>query len=185
MYLFTFFFLSWVLGFTSALKPSCLPSGKPKVFTVDKFSRINDLTLIDPGRSKFIAKHWENNILHTALEIRKEDEHLLQQIDELYRIVNSNDGNDKSHIYISWSPRCVVHEILFIVIAEINVGNKTFIIKHVIQSPFWESKQIESRHLKYALEDLLNDDDALALDMSEIYKKNKRVELDWVTMVDI
>ena len=174
----------WVLGFTSAIKPSCFPSGKPKVFTVDKFSRTNDLTLLDPARSMFIAKHWENNILHTALEIRKEDEHLIQHIDDLYRIVNSDDENDNGRIYISWSPRCVVHEILFIVVAEINVVNKTFVIKHVLQSPFWESKQIDSRHLKYALEDLLRDFDELTLDISELYTKNTRLVLDWVAIID-
>jgi len=128
----------------------------------------------------FIAKHWENNILNTALEIRKEDEHVLQDIDEFYSIVKSDCESNKKNIYISWSPKCAIHEILFIVVAEINMDDKKFIIKHLVQSPFWDSKQIESRHLKYALEDLVSDFDELSLDMRELYEKNMRIALDWM-----
>lgn len=165
-----------------ALMPNNLPSGKGKIYKVNKYAPASDLVLLPPNRIRFIAKHWENNILHTSKEIRYEDEHIIYRIDELYDIIDNNHPNDKRFMYLSWSPIGAIREILFIVVAEINVECKTFVIRLVLQSPFWESRQIESKYLKYALEDLLHGNDKIALDLSELYSNDRRISLEWLTL---
>ena len=172
-----FFFIVNVAG----LSPSSFPSGKHKTYNVNEYSRANDLTLLKQERTRFIAKHWENNILHDGMEIRNEDQHILQRIDELYDIIDSNYQNDKRLMYISWSPLGVIYEILFLVVAEINIESETFVIRLVLQSPFWEPRQIESRNLKYALEDLVDGLD-ITLVLTELYETDERIRLSWVTL---
>jgi hypothetical protein len=165
----------------SGLSPSSFPSGKQKTYNVNEYARASDLILLKPERTRFIAKHWENNILHGGMEIRNEDEHILQRIDELYDIIDGNDPTDKRLMYISWSPLGAVREILFMVVAEINIESETFAIRLMIQSPFWEPRQIESRHLKYAIEDLVDDLDEITLDLTELYETDERIRLSWLT----
>ena len=168
-----------------ALIPTTFPSGKPKIFTFDKSARSRDLSLFSPQRTKFIAKHWENNILNGGLEIRKEDKHIIEGIDELYDIIDTTDTTDTTDrriLYISWSPLGAIREVLFLVVVEIDAEEKKFIVRLVLQSPFWEPKQIESCHLKYALEDLVNGIDNVTLDLSQLYRKNKRISLSWMLL---
>ena len=84
-------------------------------------------------------------------------------------------------MYLCWSPRGAIREVLFLVVAEIDVEEEKFILKLVIQSPFWEPKQIESRHLKYAIEELVEDIEDVTLDMSQLYRKDARLSLAWVS----
>jgi hypothetical protein len=166
---------------TNGLTPSNYPSGKHKIYNPNSCAPSSDLILLNRERTRFIAKHWENNILHCGREIRKEDEHILRDIDELYDILRHNDAFDKRIMYISWCPLGAIREILFLVVAEINIENNTFAIQLVLQSPFWESRQIESRYLKSALEDLVDDLDDISLDLTELYEKNRRLRLEWVS----
>jgi len=179
IYIFRITFITILIVPLHALIPTTFPSGKPKIFTFNKSSRKSDLLLLTPQRTKFIAKHWENNILNGGLEIRKEDKHIIEGIDELYNII---DKNDSQILYISWSPLSVIKEVLFLVVVEINVEENKFIVRLVLQSPFWEPKQIESCHLKYAIEDLVDDIDNITLDLSELYRTNKRISLSWMLL---
>lgn len=174
------FFVSFLLVGSYALTPSSFPSGKPKIYTFDRSNRASDLTLLSPERARFIGKHWENNIMNDGLEVRQEDIHILERIDELYEIINTR-TNDMRMMYLCWSPRGAIREVLFLVVAEIDVEEEKFILKLVIQSPFWEPKQIESRHLKYAIEELVEDIEDVTLDMSELYRKDARLSLAWVS----
>ncbi len=166
---------------TSALAPNSFPSGQDKTYKVDVSARANDLTLLSPQRTRFIAKHWENNILNGGLEIRKEDAHIIERIDKLYDIIDSTEPGDKRILYLSWSPLGAIREVLFLVVAEIDVEREKFVVKLVIQSPFWEPRQIESRHLKYALEDLVEDIEEVTLDMTELYGSDSRFRLAWLS----
>ena len=174
------FLVSFLLVGSCALTPSSFPSGKPKIYTFDRSNRASDLTLLSPERARFIGKHWENNIMNDGLEVRQEDIHILERIDELYEIINTR-TNDMRMMYLCWSPRGAIREVLFLVVAEIDVEEEKFILKLVIQSPFWEPKQIESRHLKYAIEELVEDIEDVTLDMSQLYRKDARLSLAWVS----
>lgn len=175
-----FSFLFFIVN-TTGLTPNNYPSGKHKIYKANECAPASDLTLLNPERTRFIAKHWENNILHGGREIRKEDEHILRRIDELYDIITNSNNNYNPIMYISWSPLGAIREVLFLVVAEINIERETFAIQLVLQSPFWEPRQIESRHLKYALEDLVDGIEEATLDLTELYEKDWRLRLAWLT----
>lgn len=180
-YVFRLFFIVNLFSQTYGLTPSSFPSGKPKKYTVDVSDRASDLTLLDEKHTRVIAKHWENNIMNGGLEIRKEDKHIIERIDELYEIIGKTEMGDKSVMYLSWTPRGAIREVLFLVVIKIDVDQEKFVVRLVVQSPFWESQQIESRHLKYALEDLVDELDEVTLDFTELYAKDPRISLSWVT----
>jgi hypothetical protein len=160
-----------------SLKPINLPSGNNREYSIDPISRKNDLNLLSPYKARFIARHWENNIMSSGKEIMKEDVHIIRRIDELYKIIDDNNSN----IYMSWTPNGVTKDVLFIIVGEINHTKNEFIITMVIQSPYWDTSQIESEHLKYALEELIGGIDDVTLDMTYLYTRDPRFRLSWLT----
>jgi hypothetical protein len=169
------FFLSTVLS----LNPIDLPSGNNREYRINPISRANDLNLLTPCKARFIARHWENNIMSSGKEIMKEDAHILLRIDDLYR----NIEDDNVNIYMSWTPNGVSSDVLFVIVGEINHDEKDFVITMVIQSPFWDSCQIESEHLKYALEELVGGIGGVSLDMSYLYANDSRFRLSWISAI--
>jgi hypothetical protein len=181
MYVCRLFLIVNLVSQIYGLTPSSFPSGKPKTYTVDLSDRASDLTLLDKKHTRVIAKHWENNIMNGGVEIRKEDKHIIARIDELYEIIDTIDRGDDSIMYMSWTPRGALREVLFLVVIKIDVEQEKFVVQLVLQSPFWEPQQIESRHLKYALEDLANKIDGVTLDFSQLYARDSRITLSWLT----
>jgi len=169
--------LIFFFGTVLSLNPIHLPSGNNREYRINPVSRANDLNLLTPSKARFIARHWENNIMSSGKEIMKEDTHIIRRIDDLYRIIE----DDNSNIYMSWTPKGVTKDVLFIIVGEINHDKKEFVIIMVIQSPYWETCQIESDHLKYALEDLIGGIDGITLDMTYLYARDPRFRLSWLT----
>tara|TARA_B100001093_G_C26827871_1_gene1014839 strand:+ start:994 stop:1587 length:594 start_codon:yes stop_codon:yes gene_type:complete len=172
----------------NTLKPPKLPSGKDKKFYFNKSKRNEDLKIISPANVNLLTKHWLNNILSCSKEIYPEDKYIVQQIDLINEYIKSytkklytNTNNDNvKNINIAWCPKGYYKEIIFIVIGEILLQERILLIKYVIHSPFWDTSQIDSVNLKYALEDLINDIDDLQLDLSYIYENDERYKLFWL-----
>ena len=164
-----------------SLNPIGLPSGNQKKYTINPTSRVNDLNLLTSSKARFIAKHWENNILNSGLEIMDEDVHVLNKIDELMEIISK----ENNYIYISWTPSSLIKEVLFIIVGETKPDKNEFVIKLIVQSPFWDSKQISSEHLKYAIEELIYGIDNVYLNMTYLYDNDLRYKLSWVTINQI
>ena len=172
--------LFFIVGAWS-LNPLGLPSGNQKKYTINPVSRVNDLNLLTPSKARFIAKHWENNILNSGLEIMNEDVHVLNKIDELMALT----AKKNNYIYISWTPSSVIDEVLFIIVGETKSDKKEFVIKLIVQSPFWDSKQISSENLKYAIEELIYGIDNVSLNMTYLYDNDLRYKLSWLTINQI
>ena len=160
-----------------SLKPMGLPNGNNRKYYVNKKNRVDDLKLITPSKITFIIKHWENNILQTSKEIRIEDKYILDKIDLIKDYIKNTTRKD---MYFAWMPKSVYKDVVFIVICDINMENNSFNVKYILHSPFWEDKQIKSIHLKYALEDLIEDIEDFELNLTYLYDNDKRYKLDWL-----
>ena len=177
----------------NSLKPNKLPSGNNKKFEPNKSERNKDLKLMSAANVNLLTKHWLNNILSCSKEINPEDKYIIQQIDDINEYIKyntrkqytkTNDSNMKN-IYIAWCPKGYFKEILFIVVGELLLEERKFCIKYVLHSPFWEKSQIDSIHLKYALEDLFDNIENLILDFSYLYDNNERYKLSWMDWVSV
>ena len=171
-----------------ALKPPKLPSGHNKKFEVNKSERNKDLKLMSAANVNLLTKHWLNNILSCSKEINPEDKYVIQQIDDINEYIRyntrkiyskTNDCNMKN-LYIAWCPKGYFKEIIFIVVGELLLEERKFCIKYVLHSPFWDSSQINSVNLKYALEDLINNIDDFKVDFSYLYENDERYKLSWI-----
>ena len=170
------------------LKPASLPSGNKKIFQPNKLERNKDLILGSPANINLLTKHWLNNILACSKEIEPEDKYVIKQIDDINEYIKgntrkiyskTNDCNMKN-LYIAWCPKGYFKEIIFIVVGDILLEERTYKVKYVLHSPFWDSTQIDSIHLKYALEDLINNIDEFKLDLSYLYENDERYKLSWI-----
>jgi hypothetical protein len=165
-----------------------LPSGNKKIFQPNKLERNRDLMLVSPANINLLTKHWLNNILACSKEIEPEDKYVIKQIDDINEYIKgntrqiyskTNDCNMKN-LYIAWCPKGYFKEIIFIVVGDILLEERTYKVKYVLHSPFWDSTQIDSIHLKYALEDLINNIDNFKLDLSYLYENDERYKLSWI-----
>tara|TARA_B100001769_G_scaffold195119_1_gene155514 strand:- start:1841 stop:2317 length:477 start_codon:yes stop_codon:yes gene_type:complete len=153
-----------------------LPNGNNRKYYVNKKNRVDDLKLLSRSKISFIIKHWENNILRTSKEIPIEDKYVIDKIDLIKDYIKKTTIND---MYFAWMPKSVYNDVIFLVICDINMELNTFNVKYILHSPYWEEKQIKSIHLKYALEDLIEDIEDLNLDFTYLYENDKRYKLDW------
>ena len=56
-------------------------------------------------------------------------------------------------------------------------------VDKLIQSPFWDPRAIESKYLKYALEDLnyINGNQKMKVSLDKLYENDLRYKLAWST----
>ena len=174
--IFSYFFL------VDSLIPMGLPNGNNRKYYINKKNRVNDLRLLTPSKVNFIIKHWENNILHTSKEIRIEDKYILDKIDLIRDYIKNTTRKD---MYFAWMPKSVYNDVVFLVICDVNIEDNAFTIKYILHSPYWEEKQIKSIHLKYALEDLIEDIKDLNLDLTYLYENDKRYKIDWLDISSV
>ena len=122
----------------------------------------NDIKLLDLELTKNISTIWLQDIVHDMVS-EKKNKTLID--DDLQTVTNINQLNTyyqnythSNDLFLGWGPRTKnrPQEILFIIVAEHNKTNNHFIIKHLVQSPYWDSNQIESIHLKIALLQIVN-----------------------------
>ena len=145
----------------------------------------NDIKLLDLKLTQTISTKWLQDIVHDIVD-EKKNQTLIT--DDLQIVTNINHLNtyyqnytDSNDLFLGWAPRTKnkPEEILFIIVAEHNTTNNYFVIKHLVQSPYWDSNQIESINLKFALLQICNIKNYSALDLSRMYKNNIRYYLGW------
>ena len=71
-----------------------------------------------------------------------------------------------------------IEEVLYMIIAENK--NKTFSIKYVLESPYWNSNQIKSNKLKLSLIDQ-SEINNCTINFDELYENDIRHKLSWST----
>tara|TARA_B110000116_G_scaffold272426_1_gene297487 strand:- start:307 stop:897 length:591 start_codon:yes stop_codon:yes gene_type:complete len=164
-----------------ALQPSKMPSGNYRKYIPNKLSPYKDLKSISGKESSFISRHWLNNIIQSN-KIGKEDINIIENINILEEHIQNlfSDSEQVSNIYFSWIPDGgYMKDILFIVVFQVHDDRN--VLKLLIQSPYWDSSQINSKYLLNSLEDfckISNRD----LDLFEFYEDNIRFKLEWYNL---
>ena len=185
------------------LMPKKLPNGKIVKFNPNKFSPANDLKHISHGQASLISRNWLQNIVVNIFN--KEQNNLLNkdfkskniyEYDEIHIVTNINKLEDyiqRSYqeqknslgptktLFLAWSPvgEHGREEVLFIIVAEIVVQKQEFVIKHLVQSPFWDPIQIDSNELKKALIEQNKLNNCTSINLEYLYDNDLRYKLAW------
>ena len=169
-----------ILTCTSALKPNKMPDGKPRKYIKNKDNLSLDLKVINIQEASFISRHWLNNMISVKGTINKEDEHIIDRINKLekYRqdLMEMQDFNKP--LILAWCPEGVYSDVLFIICCKVDTFNKSTCVQLLIQSPFWDSNQIESIYLKESLE-YLADASNSTINFQYLYNNDMRYKLAW------
>ena len=178
-------FVVFALLFTnnniSALQPSKTPSGKSRKYTPNKISPYEDLKSISASEASFVSRHWLNNIIQSQ-SINQEDISIVDNINKLEEHIQHVFSNHEevSNVYFAWIPKGgYMKDVLFIVVLEVRDDRN--ILKVLIQSPFWDSSQINSKYLLKSLEDFSKISNR-KLDLYEFYEDNIRFKLEWYNL---
>ena len=169
------FFLS--LPYSSSLRPSKLPSGKDRVYKYNRNNPELDLKKITPMEASFVSRHWLNNILQPK-KICEEDALIVEKINTLEQFIQDQFSrhNEIKIEYLAWMPQGVTQDILFLVVIE-KCEDKD-ILRMLINSPFWESKQINTECLLESLNCFSSIRDR-SLDIDTFLSNNIRYKLLW------
>ena len=185
-----------------ALMPKRLPNGKPYKYTANTQDRSSDLKVIKPGQASLISRNWLQNIVadifnrennklmkkeFTKTGIYNYDElHIVTSINRLESYIQESynaQGKHKAHLFLAWMPKGTHgrEEALFIIVAEISSKDQEFIIKHLVQSPFWDQDQIDSNELKLALIEQNERNNCTKINLDYLYEQDLRYKLAWAT----
>ena len=145
----------------------------------------NDIKLLNLEQTKNISTIWLNDIVHDIVQtvnkttIATEDIHIVTDINKLHSYTKDYQSSNK--LFLGWAPKTknLPEEVLFIIVAEHNTTNNHFNIEHLVQSPYWDSNQIESILLKIALFQIVNIKNYTALNLSKLYENNIRYYMAW------
>ena len=169
------FYLS--LSYASSLKPSKLPSGKGRVYKYNRNYPETDLKRITPAEASFVSRHWLNNILQPK-QICEEDALIIENINGLEQLIQEQftRHHELDMEYFVWTPQGITEDILFIIVLEVR-ENKN-ILRMLINSPFWESKQINVDCLLASLKGAASIQNK-TLDIQSFLSNNVRYKLIW------
>ena len=97
--------------------------------------------------------------------------------------VNMVNNYNDSMLIFAYSPYSLFgrNEVLFIVIAKLDIKEKELKVMNIIQSPFWDEEQIQSVHLKKSLIDQNNAANMTNINFDYLYQDNLRFKLAWDT----
>ena len=190
------------LSLGMALMPKRLPNGKPYKYKANMQDRSSDLKVIKPGQAALITRNWLQNIVadlfnrenkklinkeFTKTEIYNYDElHIVTSINRLESYIQESynvQGKERAHIFLAWMPKGMHgrEEALFIIVAEIAPKEQEFIIKHLVQSPFWDQEQIDSNELRLALIEQNERNNCTSINLEYLYEQDLRYKLAWAT----
>jgi len=197
---FVFVLISNSMGLT----PKKLPNGKIVKFNSNYKHPESDLQVITPGTVSIISRNWLQNIVHdftvreqSSMEkslfsksniFDYDDLHIVMGINKLegyiqetYQSSINDMNNEKKKLFLAWSPRGEHGrtEVLFIIVAEIHVLRREFIIRHLVQSPFWDPVQIDSTELKNALIAQNAVNNCTTINLEYLYDNDIRYKLAW------
>tara|TARA_B100000524_G_C23653973_1_gene371119 strand:+ start:2106 stop:2702 length:597 start_codon:yes stop_codon:yes gene_type:complete len=148
-----------------------------------------DLTLISPLEAYTISQNWLENTVFN---------HFNHNLEKTFPFTYDNIFNDfiklenyiKTHqrtndIYMYWMPKSnnkyIKSSPLFIIVCEVNSSNTMLLIKQIIQSPFWDNKQISSDNLKISLTSYASQVESKDIDLTYLYKHDLKYKLSWAT----
>ena len=190
------------LSLSMTLMPKRLPNGKPYKYKANMQDRSSDLKVIKPGQASLITRNWLQNIVadlfnrenkklinkeFTKTEIYNYDElHIVTSINRLESYIKESynlQGKERAHIFLAWMPKGMHgrEEALFIIVAEIAPKEQEFIIKHLVQSPFWDQEQIDSNELRLALIEQNERNNCTSINLEYLYEQDLRYKLAWAT----
>lgn len=182
------------------LNPKRLPNGKMYKYIPNKHSPSNDLRIITSGQASLITKNWLENIVvdvfnreNKNLQENKfsktsifdyDDLHIVTNINQLEKYIQESyqkSNNNKKTLFLSWMPKEEHgrNDVLFIIVAYILVDKQEFVIRHLVQSPFWDPAQIDSNELKLALEDQNCKNNCTTINLEYLYENDLRYKLAW------
>ena len=191
-----------VLPLNLTLMPKRLPNGKPYKYISNINDRSSDLKVIKPGQASLISRNWLQNIVadlfnrenkklinneFTKTGIYNYDElHIVTSINRLEAYIQESyniQGKNNAHLFLAWMPKGMYgrEEALFIIVAEISVKSQEFIIKHLVQSPFWDQEQIDSNELRLALIEQNERNNCTKINLEYLYDQDLRYKLAWAT----
>jgi hypothetical protein len=161
------------------LKPYHMSDGRIRKYLPNLINPEKDIVNIGYSKTSFITKHWliniiQNDILNTQIE--NEDTHIIQKINDIENYIQHN--RKVNDVYLAWMPKCVygTKDVLFIIVGEYVLKKDIFVIKEVIQSPFWCSEQIDSSELKKSLCVYSKE---YVTDLTYLYDNDFRYKLAW------
>ena len=184
---------------SDGLNPKRLPNGKIIKFKSNFKHPESDLKIITPGSASIISRNWLQNIVvdvfskeNSKLKNNQfsdtsifdyDDLHIVTGINKLESYIQEsyekNEG--KKTLFMAWSPKGEHGrtEVLFIIVVQIHLSNREFMIRHLIQSPFWDPSQIDSNELKKALvaQNTLNN--CTQINLEYLYDNDLRYKLAW------
>ncbi len=200
MKLLSLLFILMNISFIYSLNPKKLPNGKPLKYISNKESPSSDLELISPTQASLITKNWMENIVVSVFneENKKlqektfssknifdyDDLHIVTNINQLEQYIQDSytqSYTDKKTLFLAWSPKEIhgQNNILFIIVAYILIQEREFVIRHLVQSPFWDPSQIDSNELKLALEDQNSKNNCTSINLDYLYENDLRYKLAW------
>lgn len=162
-----------MMSVVNALPPGKLPNGEVHRYTANQISPSSDLMAVGQKEACFVAKHWMNNI-DAQVWVQPEDKHIVKRIHRFCEFVEQD--NDPRNVYLIWVPKGVLQNILFIIL--IHVNSNEVIPRFLVQSPFWDSSQIDSQFLKEALQHLA-EEAKKELNLETLYKNDPWYKLGW------
>lgn len=171
----------FVVVSVSGIKPYKMPNGNPRKYQ-SSLDLTLDLKVITIQEASFISKHWLNNIIDGNGNSCKEDVQIIDKINNLetYRqnLENKATSYNNENMILAWMPQGVYNDLLFIVCCEVNRDSKDLFVNLLVQSPFWESTQIESIVLKESLGQLASRANC-TLHLDPLYNADPRYKLAW------
>lgn len=189
---------------SNCLKPHRFPDGRMVKFIPNINSPGKDLIHIEPRKATIVTINWMQNIMNehnfdpSAINpnedyepwleyLNSEDSmHIVKNISQLKKeIQNKESTNDDLTLLLAWYPKGDHgrNEILYIILCKLIIENKIMHVEKLIQSPFWDPRSIESKYLKYALEDLnyINGNQKMKVSLDKLYENDLRYKLAWST----
>ena len=165
-----------------SLMPSEMPSGKGRRYIPTKHNLETDLQPLTGAEASFVSKHWLNNILQSK-RVCEEDKVIIEKINSLETYIQTrfSDEGPNMGTYLAWIPNGYTKDILFI--AVLDITEDEHIVKLLINSPFWESAQIDNRFLLGSLEDFSIKSNK-KLEMESFLNENIRYKLEWRCLYD-
>ena len=169
--------LYFSLFFADSLKPIKLPSGQDRIYKYNRKHPEFDIKKMTPAEASFISRHWLNNILEPR-NICEEDKPIVEKINSLEGFIQFQftEYRDIGVEYLAWSPQCVTRDILFIIVIETYESND--VLRILINSPFWESKQISTDYLLESLKQYSSSKNK-TLNIDDFVEDNVRYKLMW------
>ena len=200
MKLLSLFFVLVSFPFICPLNPRNLPNGKPIKYIPNKLSPANDLKIITPGQASLITKNWMENIVvgifndeNKKLQEKTFSSRSIFDYDDLHIVTNINQleqyiqdsycipKEKRKTLFLAWNPQEIhgQNNIIFIIVAYILIEKQEFVIRHLVQSPFWDPSQIDSNQLKIALEDQNCKNNCTTINLDYLYENDLRYKLAW------